>query len=45
VFPDGGDGAGVESFPIDLDYDRDNCDYVALLGTAAGLDQTEEETA
>jgi hypothetical protein len=30
---------GVSTFPIDMDYDQDNCDYEALVAGAVDLDQ------
>jgi hypothetical protein len=41
VFPaDGGRGDG-DVFPINLDYDQDNCKYTVLLDEAANLDNLE----
>jgi hypothetical protein len=41
VFPAVKDAAGKSPFPIDIQYDQDNCEYGALIDGAVSLDEDE----
>jgi hypothetical protein len=38
VFPPQPSGMGVDIFPINIDYDQDNCHYSALIQSGLDLD-------